>query len=195
MKNSKITNIVLAGVGGQGIILAGKIIAEVAFRQGLEVKANELHGMAQRGGSVTSHIRFGPEVDSPLVGEGQADFLLALEELEGLRQSHYLQPDGIAVINQRKILPAGLDSGASAYPEDAVPRLNRQGHKAISVPAFDLAKKIGTPKVENVILLGALSSYLPWPETAWAEVIREAVPAKTLEMNLTAFRTGRSSVR
>lgn len=194
MPDKKVTNIVLAGVGGQGIILAGKILAEVAFRQGLAVKANELHGMAQRGGSVVSHVRFGPEVSSPLVGVGQADFILALEELEGLRQFHYLKNNGIAIIGQRRIMPAGLE-GQTAYPEEAVQRLINHGFKAVPVPAFELAKKIGTPKVENVILLGALSSYLPWPEAAWAEVIREAVPAKTWEMNLTAFRTGRSSVK
>lgn len=191
MNKSKITNIVLAGVGGQGIILAGKILAEVAFRSGLMVKSNELHGMAQRGGSVISHVRFGPEVSSPLVSRGQADYLVALEELEGLRQIHYLKPGGTVVLNKRKVIPAGLDTHSDLYPQDVPDQLISLGYQVKEVPAFDLAKKIGTAKVENVVLLGALSSCLSFSESAWAEVIKEAVPAKTIEMNLAAFQQGR----
>lgn len=186
-----ITNVLFAGVGGQGIILASKILAKCAFVSGYMVKESELHGMAQRGGSVTSHVRFGEEVYSPLIHRGKADFLVAMEELEGLRYTYYLKPNGRVILNQRRIMPSSINPDSVPYPEDVKPQLEAMGFHVDEVNALEIAKNLGNPKGENIILIGMLSRYLPFPLSSWEMVIKESVPLKTIEINLTAFEKGR----
>jgi len=178
-------NIILAGVGGQGIILAGNIIARTALESGFDVKANELHGMAQRGGSVLSHIRFGKIVHSPLIPEGEADILVSLEELESMRYERFLKPGGIVIMNTRKIVPSSIS--AETYPSDIKSGLEKSGFKVEAVDALAAARNAGSVKIENIILLGLLAKHLPFKQETWEKVIRSSVPEKYLEMNLKAF--------
>ncbi len=185
-------SVLFAGVGGQGIVLASKILAKVAFDSGLMVKESELHGMAQRGGSVVSHVRFGKEVNSPLIPLGKADILVSLEELEGLRYIGFLKKDGKIVFNRNITVPSTVrpDTGLK-YPDDAEERLKNLGYSLIGVDAKAIAKELGNPKVENIAVLGLLSTYLPLTEELWRHTISKSVPPKTLEVNLLAFQRGR----
>ncbi len=187
----EITSVLFAGVGGQGIILASSILAKCAFQQKLMIKQSELHGMAQRGGSVISHVRFGKEVYSPLIPRGRADFLVALEELEGLRYDFYLKPNGIVILNKKRVIPSTADNAKNLYPDDVKKRLENSGFRVNEIDAIEIAKEIGNPKVENVIIVGALSSYLSFPLDAWEAAIRESVPKKTVDINIAAFKKGR----
>jgi indolepyruvate ferredoxin oxidoreductase, beta subunit len=188
-----ITNVLFSGVGGQGIILASKILTKCAFVSGYMVKESELHGMAQRGGSVTSHVRFGEEVYSPLIHRGKADFMVALEELEGLRYAYYLKPDGKVILNRKKIVPSSVNPAVAPYPEDVKSQLESMGFHVDSVNALEIATTLGNPKVENIIVMGVLSRYMPFPLAIWETVIKESVPPKTIEINLTAFNKGRDT--
>ncbi|MEZ0343320.1 MAG: indolepyruvate oxidoreductase subunit beta [Caldimicrobium sp.] len=184
----EIFNILLSGTGGQGIVLASRIIAMCAFKSGFDVKESEIHGMAQRGGSVIGQIRFGKRVYSPSIPVGDADLMLALEELEALRYLHYLKKKGIVILNHRQIPPAGLDP--SQYPQDISERVKSKGYKVIEINAGEVAKELGSSKVENTVLLGVLSLFLPFERGIWKEVLKEAVPEKFLELNLKAFEEG-----
>jgi indolepyruvate ferredoxin oxidoreductase, beta subunit len=188
--NMATTNVLFSGVGGQGIILAGKILTKCAFVSGYMVKESELHGMAQRGGSVTSHVRFGEEVYSPLIPKGKADFLVALEELEGLRYAYFLKPQGRVILNRKRVMPSSV-SPSAPYPEDAKSELESMGFLVDDVNALEIAGSLGNPKVENTVVIGMLSHYMPFPSSAWEKVIRESVPAKTVGINLAAFEKGR----
>src|SRR3989339_190113 len=183
------TNIIFSGVGGQGIILSSRILAQCAFASGNMVKMNELHGMAQRGGSVISHLRFGKEVHSPLIPKGKCDYLVALEELEGLRYAPYLKTGALVILNKRKVVPAGLE--AADCPVDIKAQLEKQGFRVREIDATGIAKELGNMRVENIVLLGAVSKFLPFPESYWQGVIRESVPEKTIDINLEAFKRGR----
>lgn len=185
------TNVLFSGVGGQGIILASAILTKCAFVSGYMVKESELHGMAQRGGSVTSHVRFGEEVYSPLIRKGKADFLIALEELEGLRYADFLKPDGYVILNQKKVMPSVLNPDLAPYPENVKFHLEAMGFHVDAVNAFEIANTLGNPKLDNIIIMGMLSRYLPFTISTWETVIRESVPAKTIELNLSAFKIGR----
>lgn len=185
------TSVLFAGVGGQGIILASKIVARCAFNEGLMVKECELHGMAQRGGSVVSHVRYGTEVYSPLIPLGRADFLVAMEELEGLRYEPYLRPGATVVLNQRRVMPALVNPESGLYPEDAATQLTGRGFRVAVLNALEMAKGLGNLKVENIILLGTLSRHLAFTVALWERTIAEAVPPKTVDLNLRAFRAGR----
>ncbi len=186
-----ITSVLFAGIGGQGIILASKILAKCAFISGYMVKESELHGMAQRGGSVTSHVRFGEEVYSPLIHRGKADFLVALEELEGLRYAYYLKPNGNVILNQKKVMPSFINSSFAPYPEDVKSQLESMGFHVDNVNASELAKNLGNPMMENIIVMGILYRYLPFTISTWETVIKKSVPTKTIEINLAAFKKGR----
>jgi indolepyruvate ferredoxin oxidoreductase beta subunit len=185
------TNVLFAGVGGQGIILASKILTKCAFVSGYRVKESELHGMAQRGGSVTSHVRFGEEVYSPLIQRGKADFLIALEELEGLRYAYYLKPHGKVILNRKKVKPSFMNPSCAPYPDDVATQLTSMDFDVDTVNAFEIANDLGNPKMENITVMGVLSRYLPFIISVWERVIKESVPAKTIDINLTAFRKGR----
>lgn len=184
----EVISILLAGTGGQGIVLASRIIALCAFKSGFEVKESEIHGMAQRGGSVIGQIRFGKKVYSPTIPLGSADIMLGLEELEALRYLHYLKEKATVILNRKQILPAGLDS--SRYPQDVVERVKNKGFQVIEIDAGEIAKNLGSSKVENTVLLGVLSLFLPFERSIWKEVLKEVIPQKLLELNLKAFDEG-----
>ncbi|MCS7215337.1 MAG: indolepyruvate oxidoreductase subunit beta [Thermodesulfovibrio sp.] len=182
------TNIIISGTGGQGIVLASRIIAQVAFSNGLDVKESEIHGMAQRGGSVIGHIRFGQIVYSPNIPSGMADIMIALEELEALRYLHFLKSKGMVILNKKKIPPAMVEKD---YPEDIEHQIKNKGFIVNSIEAEKVAKELGNTKVENSVILGFLSIFLPFKEESWHEVIKKSVPAKTIDINIKAFNEGR----
>jgi len=191
--HSPITNIVLSGVGGQGILLASGVISHTAMASGYDVKANEVHGMAQRGGSVIAQIRFGERVFSPLVKRGAADFLLALEKAEAIRYADYLRDDGIAIINMQRIIPVTVSSGLGNYPENIDDALSKRFPDAELLDCVAIAREIGNVRVANVVLIGMLSKHLPFDVETWKSVISEYVPNKALAANMIAFNTGRDA--
>ena len=189
---SPATNIVLSGVGGQGILLASAVISHAAMMSDYDVKTNEVHGMAQRGGSVIAQIRFGEKVFSPLIKRGEADFLLALEKAEAVRFANYLKSDGVAVVNMQKVVPVTVSSGMSTYPENIDGAIEARFPNVKTLDCIAIAREIGNVRVANVVLIGALSRYLPFDMEIWEKVISRNVPKKALEANITAFNTGRN---
>lgn len=187
-----VTTVILVGVGGQGTILASDVLAKVAAASGLDVKLSEVHGMSQRGGSVDTVVRFGPQVASPLAGPGTADHLVAFEVLEAARWLHYLKPGGGLIVNDRVIAPLPVLIGQTPLPIGTRAALQFEGAALIDAEA--LACQAGSPKSANVVLLGALSCGLLFPESTWRDVIAARVPARTLEANLRAFALGRAAV-
>ncbi|MDR3234315.1 MAG: indolepyruvate oxidoreductase subunit beta [Planctomycetaceae bacterium] len=187
------TSVVLVGVGGQGILLASEIIAQTAAAAGHDVKTNEVHGMAQRGGSVVAQIRYGKEVFSPLVAKKTAKVLGSLERLECLRYIDYLADDGCAVVSDQKIIPVTSSSGGTPYPDIDEKMLSQYFPKLVYLQAVDWAAELGNVRAANIILLGALSVHLDLPEDAWLEAVRQSVKAKFLDINLRAFQRGRTA--
>ncbi len=192
MSDQGVVSVVLAGVGGQGILLASEIIAEAALLSGLEVKTNEVHGMAQRGGSVIAQIRFGREVFSPLVPEGTARVLAALEKVEALRYHDYLAPDGMAVVNAQEIIPVSVSSGRAVYPADVDERLRSLFPRLLCVDALGIATGLGSSRSLNVVIVGALSHYLALDPGAWDGALQKRVKPAWLEVNRKAFAAGRA---
>lgn len=192
MNKPETTSVVLAGVGGQGILLASEIVARAAMSAGFDVKTNEVHGMAQRGGSVLAQIRFGARVNSPLVALGTAQALASLERIEGLRHAEYLAPDGLAVVSSQMVIPVTVSSGAAKYPEDAEAKLRQVFRRLIYLDADRIASELGNLKASNVVLMGALSTGLELPVEAWQAAIRRSVKEKFVDLNLRAFATGRA---
>ncbi|MFQ6067582.1 MAG: indolepyruvate oxidoreductase subunit beta [bacterium] len=188
-----ITNVLLVGVGGQGILLASEILAKVAFEEGYDVKKSEVHGMAQRGGSVSSEIRFGPKIYSPLIRRGGADFLLALEKLEALRFIDYLKKEGLLIVNDLEIPPLMVSIGKEPYPKDIFANLKKRTSRIIKIRALKIAETLGNPKTFNLVLLGKLSTFLSFKASSWGKVIRQEVPSHTVEVNLKAFELGAKS--
>lgn len=186
-----ITNIVLSGVGGQGIILASTLIAHAALAEGFDVKANEVHGMAQRGGSVICQIRFGDKVYSPLVQKGTADYLVALEIIEALRYVKYLKSEGIALINSQRIIPTTVSSGQSEYPEHPESHIKDIFPRYKMADCLALAQKAGNARCVNVVMVGWLSLFLPFSEQTWEKVLKDQLQHKNPETNQRAFRMGR----
>ena len=185
MKN---TNIIIVGVGGQGILLTSKILGYMALDMGENVKVSEVHGMSQRGGSVITHVRIGQDVHSPLIDPGQADFVLSFEKLEALRAEYFLHDKGVLISNTQEILPMPVIMGNAAYP-DAAPK----GMETVLLDALDLAETAGSARAVNIVLLGVLSRYMDWPQEKWEAAIAACVPPKTLETNLKAFRAGKDA--
>lgn len=191
----KTISFLLAGVGGQGTILASDVLAAVGLRVGHDVKKSEVHGMAQRGGSVTTFVRWADMVHSPLIGPGEADYMLAFEKLEALRYVQMVCPGGVVLINDHTIAPLSVTSGNDSYPTDQQVRtvLAAASERVFFVPAMALAESLGNPRVNNVVLLGALSHFLgDVPEEAWLQALQERVPARLVELNERAFLLGRS---
>ena len=190
----KTINFLITGVGGQGTLLVSNVLSEVGARLGYDVKKTEVHGMAQRGGSVTSHVRWGDQVKSPVIGQGEVDVMLALEKLEGLRYLSMLRPGARVLVGDFDIAPITVSSGTDCYPSDeeihqAISQITTDVHFA---PTMSLAEELGTSRVHNIILLGALSIYMKdVPEDVWLDVIVERVPAKHRELNRRAFEAGR----
>ena len=192
----KTTSFLLVGVGGQGTLLASNVLARVGIRAGFDVKKAEVHGMAQRGGSVSSHVRWGERIHSPLIGKGQADCLVAFEKLEALRYAEMLRPGGIAIVGDQAIPPLSVSSGVDSYPSDeALSRVLGQVAETLQlIPSMRLAEEAGTPRAHNVVVLGALSRFTDQvPLEAWLEVVAEWVPERYVDMNLRAFQSGRQS--
>ncbi|MGB9598056.1 MAG: indolepyruvate oxidoreductase subunit beta [Candidatus Poribacteria bacterium] len=189
-KLDEVTNIIITGVGGQGILLASEIISESAVLAGYDVKRSEIHGMAQRGGSVNSHIRFGEKIYSPLVMKGECDLLLAFEKLEALRMANFLSKDGTIIVNDQQLNPSSVSSGSATYPENIEETLKKYFPSVIFVNAFDLAKQAGNIRTANIALLGVASKKLDIPIDIWEKVIIERVPQRAIEVNLKAFHLG-----
>jgi len=185
------TNLVLAGVGGQGILLAAEIIAKAAMLSGYDVKTNEIHGMAQRGGSVIAQIRFGEKVYSPLIAEGTADVLCAFEQMESIRYGHYLSEKGIAIVSDQAIIPVTVSSGKAHYPHDIKNRLDNIFKNLVYLNSVEIAEKLGNIKVTNIILIGALSNHLNISEDIWKQAIETCVKPKFIALNLKAFAEGK----
>ena len=190
-------SVVLAGVGGQGTLLAADVVGLVGLAQGLDVKKSEVHGMAQRGGSVISHVRWGERVHSPLIAPGEVDVLIAFERLEALRYAELLRPGGALLVNDYRIVPVTVTSGDGRYPaadeEEAAfaPANAAVGVRRFVIPAMRIAQEVGQARVNNVVMLGALSALLDVPEGVWRDVIAERVPERYVELNLRAFAAGR----
>nr|WP_235837263.1 indolepyruvate oxidoreductase subunit beta [Carboxydothermus islandicus] len=179
-------NLLLAGVGGQGTILASKIIAGVAEKAGLDVKVAEVHGMAQRGGAVVTYLRFGEKVNSPLIAHREADFLLAFEKLEALRWLSYLKPEGLALVNDMEIYPLPVLTGKAFYPDF---RERAQGVSFNLIPAREIARTLNNPRGINMVLLGFLAKRLTFPKEAWLEEIQNR-SGKFSEANIACFQAG-----
>ncbi len=188
MKNP-VFDLVIVGVGGQGTLLASKILGHIALEEGCDVKVSEVHGMAQRGGSVITHVRVGDKVYAPLVSSGNADYLLAFEELEAARAAYFLKPGGILIVNAQQILPMPVITGAAKYPEEPLSSLG-DTCCVEKLDALSMAEKSGSQRAVNLVLLGALSKHLPWGKDVWHKAIAACVPPKTLQINLDAFDMG-----
>lgn len=182
---------ILAGVGGQGNVLSARILAEVALQTGFDVKTSEVHGMAQRGGSVVCMVRWGREIHSPLIPRGRADFLLAFELLEGLRYLEYLRPGGTAVVNDYRLDPLTVLRGDARYPEDALEVIRAHAGACVVLDARETAARAGSPRALGSCLLGVLSRFLDFPVEAWDEALRRLVPFRAVDANLRAFAMGR----
>jgi indolepyruvate ferredoxin oxidoreductase beta subunit len=187
-------SIVIVGVGGQGILLASEILAQAAMLEGYDVKTNEVHGMAQRGGSVMAQIRYGREVHSPLVARNAAHILGALEKVEALRYADYIRPDGLAAVSSQAIMPVTVSSGAAHYPEDAVAEemLAKAFPRLVYIDAAKIPKDLGDIRAANVVLLGAISQGLDLPLESWEKAIALCVREMFLDINRKAFAAGRS---
>ena len=182
-------NVMVVGVGGQGTLLTSRIIGKTALNAGYDVKLSEVHGMAQRGGSVVTFVRFGEKVSEPVVEEGQADILISFERLEALRYQHFLKKDGIIIVNDCRIDPMTVVIGASQYPEDIIETLKAE-HMVYSIDAGAIAKELGTSKVLNSVVLGLSAKHIGFTKEQWLETVRKTVPQKTIEINEKAFLLG-----
>lgn len=188
-------NLLLAGVGGQGVILASYLLSQVAVEAGFDVKQSEVHGMAQRGGSVVSHLRFGQKVYSPLFTPGTADVLLSFEPLEALRYLHWIKPKGRLIYNIVRVNPSTVASGLAVYPADVEERIAAAVPGALGINAVAIAEQAGTARAANLVLLGALSPDLPFSVEQWEDVLKRELAPNILEVNLRAFWMGREAAQ
>jgi indolepyruvate ferredoxin oxidoreductase beta subunit len=186
-------NISLVGVGGQGTLLASEILCQVALLSGKDVKKSEVHGMAQRGGSVVSQVRMAEKVHSPLIGVGETDVLIAFEKVEALRHAHFLSPNGLAMVNDQEIRPVTVSSGQSQWPEDIDGKLRSTFNKLELIPGLKIAGELGNARAVNVVMIGGLSNHLDIPEETWKAAISALVKPQFLELNIRAFEAGRSA--
>ncbi|WP_022849789.1 indolepyruvate oxidoreductase subunit beta [Limisalsivibrio acetivorans] len=183
-------DILMVGVGGQGTVLSSDIVCEVALAGGSDVKKSEIHGMAQRGGSVVSHVRIGKRVSSPVLPLKGADIILSFEDMEFLRYPEYVNDETVLILNRYKIYPPSVASGDENYPESQVADLKDRFSTVFEMDAMEMAQKIGNPKVAGMVLLGKLASLLHYEQEVWKEVVSKKVPPKTVELNLKAFDAG-----
>ena len=185
------SNIMIVGVGGQGSLLASKLLGRLLVDEGYDVKVSEVHGMSQRGGSVVTYVRFGEKVYSPIIDKGEADFIVSFEKLEAARYASFLKKGGRIIVNSQEIDPMPVITGAAEYPHDALDKLTAAGADVDCVDALDLAVKAGSPKAVNIVLMGRLSLALGIDENKWTDAIKNTVAPKFVEMNLKAFALGR----
>ena len=184
-------NIMIVGVGGQGSLLASKLLGYLLLQEGYDVKVSEVHGMSQRGGSVVTYVRFGEKVYSPVIDKGQADFIVSFEQLEAARYVEYLKEDGRIVTNTQQIDPMPVITGATTYPENLVEKMQALGITVDAMDCLSLAEQAGSSKAVNIVLMGRLSKYFDIPEEKWLDAIKALVPPKFVELNLKAFALGR----
>ena len=196
-ENGKVTNIFLSGVGGQGTILASNILAEVFLKAGYDVKKSEVHGMAQRGGDVTTHFRFGKKVYSPLIKYGDVDYLVSFEMLEAARYINWVKPQGKIIINKQEILPPTVSLGQMEYPKDIEKMFKKYFKDNVwIVNGQEIARKLGNIQAANVVLVGAFSNFFPeFKEEQWTDAIKELLTAKLHELNIKAFYEGRKALQ
>ncbi len=185
-------NIMIVGVGGQGSLLASKLLGHLLLTHGYDVKVSEVHGMSQRGGSVVTYVRCGEKVYSPIIDKGEADFIVSFEELEAARWLEYLKAGGTIVTNTQQTDPMPVITGAAAYPDGLIEKMRAAGAHVDAMDALSLAEQAGSAKAVNLVLMGRLSRYFDFPEEDWQEAIRAMVPARFLEMNRKAFELGKN---
>ncbi len=186
-------SIMIVGVGGQGSLLASRILGNVLLAQNYDVKVSEVHGMSQRGGSVVTYVKYGDEVCSPVIEKGEADVIISFEQLEAARWLPYLKKGGHLVVSEQKMDPMPVITGAAKYPEDILGKLSSLGADVTSVDALGLAEEAGSPKASNVVLMGVVSTKMELSEDAWQKALEECVPPKFLELNKKAFALGRQA--
>ena len=186
-------NIMIVGVGGQGSLLASKMLGQLLLSQGYDVKVSEVHGMSQRGGSVVTYVRYGEKVYSPIIDKGTADFIISFEKLEATRWVPYLKKGGKIIMSTQEIDPMPVIIGAAQYPENLVEKMKEAGADVDAIDALDLAMQAGSSKAVNLVLMGRLSKYFDATEEAWMEALEACVPAKFLELNKKAFSLGRDA--
>ena len=193
MSNS-VKNIMIVGVGGQGTLLASKLLGYVLMQQGYDVKVSEVHGMSQRGGSVVTYVRFGDKVYSPVIDKGEADVIISFEQLEAARWVEFLKKDGVIITNTQKMEPMPVITGAAEYPEGLIEKLTAAGAKVDAKDFLALAEEAGSSKAVNIALMGRFSTYFPdITDEQWQDAIEKNVPAKFLELNRKAFELGRNA--
>lgn len=186
-------NIMIVGVGGQGSLLASKMLGQLLLSQGYDVKVSEVHGMSQRGGSVVTYVRYGEKVYSPIIDKGTADFIISFEKLEAARWVPYLKKGGKIIMSTQEIDPMPVIIGAAQYPENLVEKMQAAGADVDAIEALDLALQAGSSKAVNLVLMGRLSKYFDATEEAWMEALEACVPPKFLELNKKAFALGRDA--
>lgn len=192
MENN-VTSIMIVGVGGQGTLLASRILGHALLSQGYDVKVSEVHGMSQRGGSVVTYVKYGPKVFSPVVEEGETDVILAFERLEAARALPFLKKGGRLIVNDQRMDPMPVITGAAEYPADILEKLQATGAEVLAVEGLSLAEQAGSSKAVNVVLMGVLSKVMGLEEQVWQQALEEVVPPKFLEMNKKAFALGREA--
>ena len=179
----------IVGVGGQGTLLTSRVLGGIITAAGYDVKLSEVHGMAQRGGSVVTFVRYGDKVYEPIVEEGKADVLIAFERLEALRYAHFLKKDGVLIVNDQRIDPMTVVTGVATYPENIIEDLSKK-YNVIRVNAMDEAKKLGNTRVFNTIIVGVAAKHMDFKKEQWLEIIEKTVPQKTIDINKAAFEVG-----
>ena len=186
---NKTKNIMIVGVGGQGTLLTSRIIGKTALEMGNDVNISEVHGMAQRGGSVVTFVRYGEKVSEPVVEEGMADVIIAFERLEALRYAHFLKKDGVLVINDCRIDPMTVVIGAKQYPENIIEGL-KEKYNVFAIDGMQIAKNLGNSKVLNSVVLGYAAKHIGFTKETWVDIVKKTVPPKTIELNVKAFEEG-----
>ncbi len=186
----KTKNVMIVGVGGQGSLLASKLLGRLLLTKGYDIKVSEVHGMSQRGGSVVTYVRFGDKVYSPVIDKGEADYIVSFELLEASRWTEFLKPGGKIITNTQQVNPMPVVTGAAQYPENLVEKMRAVGLDVDAIDALSLAEQAGSSKAVNLVLMGRLSKYFDIPEEEWMAAIEASVPAKFLEMNKKAFALG-----
>ncbi len=186
----KTKNVMIVGVGGQGSLLASKLLGRLLLTKGYDIKVSEVHGMSQRGGSVVTYVRFGDKVYSPVIDKGEADYIVSFELLEAARWTEFLKPGGKIITNTQQVNPMPVVTGAAQYPENLVEKMLSTGLDVDAIDALSLAEQAGSSKAVNLVLMGRLSKYFDIPESEWMEAIEASVPAKFLDMNKKAFAYG-----
>lgn len=189
---NKVTNIMIVGVGGQGSLLASRLLGNVLMSQGFDVKVSEVHGMSQRGGSVVTYVRFGEKVYSPVIDKGEADYIISFEKLEAARWMSFLNETGKIIVNTQEIEPMPVVTGVMEYPTGIVSKMENKGVAVIPVDALTLAEQAGSAKATNIVLMGVLSKQMPFSEEVWEKAIEQCVPQKFLELNRKAFALGQA---